>query len=189
MTQSILQVNRIEADKAWDIETDASDVIVAVIDTGIQFNHPDLLDNIYVDHPGYVCFGGVCVPDTDPQGSDDHGHGTHVAGTIGASGNNSIGVTGVNWKVKLMSVKFLDNSGSGFIEDAIQGFAKLLELKNSGVNIRVTNNSWGGGGYSQSLKDVMHELELTGVVNVCAAGNAGGNVDINPQYPAASSLS
>lgn len=112
-------------------------------------------------------------------------HNTTVAGTIGAVGNNGVGMAGLNWNVKLMSIKFLDDTGRGSTLDALRGFDKLLELKNAGVNLRVTNNSWGGGGREMALQDAMHALEVAGVVNVCAAGNSGGNSDINPFFPAA----
>jgi subtilisin family serine protease len=183
-------MTKISAPAAWDVRTDSSDVVVAVVDTGIDYTHPDLQANLWSDPAnasvhGYTCSGGTCVA----GGQDNHGHGTHVAGTIGAATDNGVGVAGINWKVKLLSIKFLDANGSGSISDAVAGFALLRSLKLGGVNIRVTNNSWGGGGFSQALKDAMAALEVTpgapGTLDVCAAGNSGVNADFSPMYPAA----
>lgn len=160
------------------------DVVVAIIDTGIDYTHPDLAANIYTVASavvGYTCIGGSCVA----GGLDDFGHGTHVAGTISAVGNNGVGIAGINWAVKLLSLKFLDSNGSGYISDAVLAFNLVAQLKSSGVNIRVTSNSWGGGGFDQSLKDAMSAVEALGIVNVCAAGNSAVNADFSPMYPAA----
>ena len=182
---------RIAAPLAWDIHTDSSNVVVAVVDTGIDYAHPDLMANLYSEplnpfQHGYTCQGGACIP----GGADDNGHGSHVAGIIGATTNNGIGIAGINWQVKLLSIKFLDASGGGYISDAVAGFDLLNNLKLSGMNIRVTNNSWGGGAFSLALKDAMTLLEQElpgqpGTLDVCAAGNNGVNADANPMYPAA----
>ena len=177
---------KIAAPTAWDTQTNAADVIVAIIDTGIDFTHPDLQANIWTDPGnstthGFTCINGTCTV----GGSDDFGHGTHVAGTIGASANNGIGIAGINWQVQLLSVKFLNSSGSGLISDATLSFNKVLTLIQQGFKIRMTSNSWGGGGFSQSLKDAMSQVEAAGAVNVCAAGNSGQNADASPMYPAA----
>jgi len=178
-------MTKIQAPAAWDKQTNAGDVVVAVVDTGIASNHPDLQANLWADPVtlahGFTCIGGIC----NAGGDDDYGHGTHVAGTIGAAVNNGTGIAGINWVVKLMSMKFLDSSGSGSISDAVVAFNKIAELKTNGVNIRVTNNSWGGGGYTQSLKDAMAYAESLGILDVCAAGNNGANADVSPLYPAA----
>lgn len=184
-------LTRIAAPLAWDVHTDSSNVVVAVVDTGIDYAHPDLMANLYSDpiNPfvhGYTCRNGACLP----GGADDYGHGSHVAGIIGAATNNGIGIAGVNWQVKLLSIKFLDATGGGYISDAVAGFDLLKNLKQSGVNIRVTNNSWGGGGFSLALKDAMTLLEQEspgqpGTLDVCAAGNNGVNADATPMYPGA----
>ena len=178
-------MTKIQAPAAWDKQTNAGDVVVAVVDTGIASNHPDLQANLWTDPVtlahGFTCIGGTCTA----GGDDDYGHGTHVAGTIGAAVNNGTGIAGINWVVKLMSMKFLDSSGSGSISDAVVAFNKIAELKTNGVNIRVTNNSWGGSGYTQSLKDAMAQVESLGILDVCAAGNNGANADVSPLYPAA----
>lgn len=175
---------KIAAPQAWDVQTSAADVVVAVIDTGIDFAHPDLRANLWTgpsgEH-GYSCLNGTCRT----GGLDDQGHGTHVAGTIGAAANNSIGMAGINWNVQLLALKFLTSGGNGYLSDAVAAFQKVAELIRAGVNVRVTNNSWGGGGYSQALADAMLEVESLGVVNVCAAGNSARNADLSPSYPAA----
>ena len=161
---------KISAPAAWDVTTGSADVVVAVVDTGIAFSHPDLAANLWSDpsNPathGFTCMNGACVA----GGLDDHGHGTHVAGTIGAATNNGTGIAGINWNVRLLAVKFLNSGGSGQISDAVLGFQKLLALKQAGVNVRVTNNSWGGGGYSQALRDAMAAL-------AAPAGGIGGTL-------------
>jgi PKD repeat protein len=175
---------KISTPQAWDVQLYAADVVVAVIDTGIDLSHSDLRANLWMgpkgEH-GYTCANGSCRT----GGQDDHGHGTHVAGTIGASANNGIGVAGINWQVQLLPLKFLSSTGSGYTSDAVAAFQKVAALKRAGVNIRVTNNSWGGVGYSHALMDAMLEVERLGIVNVCAAGNGELNSDAAPLYPAA----
>jgi subtilisin family serine protease len=176
---------QISCPATWDSQTDANEVVVAVIDTGVDFTHPDLQSNLWTNPSdgshGFTCMNGACVT----GGSDDFGHGTHVAGTIGAAANNGIGMAGINWKVQLLSLKFLDSNGSGYISDAVLCFQKVTALRQQGFNIRVTSNSWGGGGFTQSLKDAMAQAEAEGIVHVCAAGNSGDNADTSPMYPAA----
>ena len=176
-------MSKISAPSAWVTQTGASDIVVAIIDTGIDFTHPDLQDNLWTSGGphGFTCINGPCVS----GGQDDHGHGTHVAGTIGATSNNAQGIAGINWNVQMIAFKFLDSGGSGYISDAILAFQKIADLKTAGVNIRVTSNSWGGGGYSEALKGAMAAVEALGIVNVCAAGNSGQNADASPMYPGA----
>jgi len=186
----------IDAPEAWDISTGSSEVIVGVIDTGIDYNHEDLAANIW-SNPGEIPGNGI---DDDANGyvddvhginsitgtgdpMDDHYHGTHCSGTIGAVGNNTIGVVGVNWMVKLIGLKFLDSGGSGWTDDAIECINYAVALKNRGVNIRVLNNSWGGGGYSQALIDAIDVANNAGILFVAAAGNSSLNNDIIPHYP------
>jgi subtilisin family serine protease len=173
---------KIGATSSWDNKTTANSLVVAIVDTGIDENHPDLLGNVL---SGYSCInvpvGGSCTPGQ----IDDFGHGTHVAGTIGAVGNNNLGVAGMNWSVKMMAFKFLNSSGSGSTSDAVFAFNKIAELKAAGTNIRLTNNSWGGGGFSQALKDAMAAVESMGIVNVCASGNSNVDTTVSPMYPAA----
>lgn len=166
---------KIEAPTAWDKAT-SNNVIAAVIDTGIDFSHPDLQANLWTgpqgEH-GYTAIGGVITN----GGRDDHYHGTHVAGTIGGVGNNGIGIAGVNWRTKLLSLKFIRSSGFGSTRDAILCIEKMIDLKQAGHNVRVSNNSWGGGGEDPALYDAFQAAGNAGILNVCAAGN--NNVDID----------
>ena len=172
-------MTKIAAPTAWDTQTNASDVYVVVIDTGIDFTHPDLQGNLD-SADSRTCMNNSC----SPGGADDFGHGTHCAGTIGAVANNGVGIAGLNWQVKLISCKFLGSNGSGYTSDAVLCFQNVKALKQGGLNIRLTSNSWGGGGFSQELKNAMSDVEALGVVNVCAAGNSGLNADASPMYPA-----
>jgi len=182
----------IHAPEAWDLGTGSKDIIVAVIDTGVDYTHPDLAPNMWVneaekngttgvddDGNGYVddIYGyDFCNNDGNPM--DDFFHGTHCAGTIGAVGNNTLGVAGVCWNVKIMALKFLSSSGSGYTSDAIKciDYAKKMGAK-------IASNSWGGGGYSQALKDAIDAAGAAGMLFVAAAGNSGTNNDTTPTYP------
>jgi hypothetical protein len=186
----------IDAPEAWNITTGSSGVVVAVIDTGIDYNHQDLAANMFRntadcnsngiddDGNGFVddCFG-IDTANDDSNPMDDFNHGTHVAGTIGAVGNNNIGVVGVNWNVRLMACKFLDSTGSGAISDAIDCLNYLAMMKDRGVSIVATNNSWGGGGFSQALLDAIQAHLQRGILFIVAAGNESSDNDVVPTYP------
>ena len=178
-------MDMINAPSAWDHSTGSAAVFVAVIDTGIKYDHPDLAANIGTDldsNKGKDTVNG----DNDPM--DDHGHGTHVAGTIGAVGNNAIGVVGVNWTVSLLGVKVLGANGSGSGAQIIAGLNYVVDQKNRGLNIRVANMSLGGWGSPISNPNtdpyaLAHKaVSDAGVVLVVAAGNEYQNLD-NPQGP------
>ena len=184
----------IGAPEAWDIGTGSKDIIVAVIDTGVDYTHPDLAQNMWVNQPELSGITGVdddgngyiddiygydfCNDDGDPM--DDHYHGTHCAGTIGAVGNNNQGVAGVCWNVKIMALKFLNSGGSGTTADAIECVEYSVLM---GANL--SSNSWGGGGYDQGLEDAIDAAGAAGMLFVAAAGNYNENADISPLYPAA----
>jgi subtilisin family serine protease len=188
----------IDAPAAWNLSTGGSGVVVAVIDTGVDYNHVDLAANIWTN-PGEIPGNGI---DDDGNGfiddvhgynfinnsgnpMDDHGHGTHVAGTIAAVGNNASGVAGVNWSSSIMVLKFLDANGSGSLSDAVRAinYATMMRTR-YGVNVRVMNNSWGGGGYYASLYNAIQASNNADILFVAAAGNDGKNTDASPSYPA-----
>ena len=188
-------MTNIKAPTAWNTATGSPEFAIAIIDTGIDRSHADLQGNLWQnageslnglddDGNGYVddLYGwDFAYGDNDP--SDVHGHGTHVAGTVGARGNNGAGVAGVNWQVKLVALKFLDDSGSGSTSNAI----KAVQYATSN-GIRVSNNSWGGGGYSQSLYDAISASKSVGHLFVAAAGNSSVNNDATAHYPSSYNL-
>ncbi len=179
----------IDAPEAWDLNTGSSNVIVAVIDSGVDYNHVDLADNMWTnpgeipgnniddDANGWVDdVHGIDTVNNDGDPYDDNSHGTHCAGTIGAKGNNGIGVVGVNWNVSIMALKFLNASNSGYTSDAIT----CVDYASS-KGAHLTSNSWGGGGLSLALKDSIENADL---IFVAAAGNDSlNNNDLNPHYP------
>jgi hypothetical protein len=190
----------IDATLAWEVSTGTRVNVVGVIDTGIDYNHPDLAANIWTAPSAFsVTIGGVvinCAAGThgfnainntcDPM--DDHNHGTHVAGTIGAVGNNGVGVVGVNWTASMMGLKFLAANGSGTTSNAIKAIEFAVQAKSvlgSAANVRILSNSWGGGGYSQSLLDEINRANSHDMLFVAAAGNSNLNADVSPMYPAA----
>lgn len=191
----------IGATSAWNLSTGSQNVVVAVIDTGIDYTHPDLQPNVWAAPNTFsnvengvtiACDPGihglnVINRTCDPM--DDNGHGTHVSGTIGAAGNNALGVVGVNWNVQLIGCKFLDANGAGQDSDAITCLDYVASLKAQGVNIVATNNSWGGEPYSQALTDAIQAQQQAGILFVTAAGNDFGDNDTNPTYPANIDLS
>lgn len=191
----------LDAQSAWDLSTGSSQVVVAIIDTGIDYNHPDLSANVW-RNPGEVAGNGV---DDDHNGviddvygynaignngdpMDYNGHGTHVAGTIGGVGNNGKGVAGVNWNVKLMASRFLNANGSGSLFDAVKALDYVTRQVQAGTKVVLSNNSWGGGGYSQSLFDAIKRANDAGVIFVAAAGNEANDNDASPHYPSSYDL-
>jgi subtilisin family serine protease len=241
----------IQALDAWELTVGTTSTVVGVIDTGIDYTHPDLLFNIWihqdeippdlrdqlhdVEGDGRITFrdlnspvnaafvqdmngNGVIDPydllndsrwvtGTDTAGNgfiddlfgwnfvsntndpfDDNGHGTHVAGTIGALGNNSGGVAGVNWNVKLMGLKFLGAGGGGTTANAVAAVNYATLMANRGENIRLTNNSWGGGAFSEALQNAIAASGEADMLFVAAAGNSGRDTDETPYFPASYDL-
>ena len=192
----------IDAPEAWDTTTGSADTVVAVIDEGIDVNHPDLRDNVWTntgevpgnqtddDGNGYVddvngydfANNDATVYDPDPVTGKGDEHGTHVAGTIAATGNNGVGITGVNWDAQVAALKFLGANG-GYTSDAVEAINYSVA---EGMDI--SNNSWGGGGYSQALRDAIARADASGQIFLAAAGNGGADGvgddnDVTPHYP------
>jgi subtilisin family serine protease len=188
----------IKATAAWDVSTGSRSTVVGVVDTGIDYNHPDLAANVWsaptaftvtvggraincaVGTHGFNAITNTCNP------LDDNNHGSHVSGTIGAVGNNGVGVVGVNWLASIMGAKFLDSGGSGSTANAINAIEFTIQAKavlGSGANVRVLSNSWGGGGFSQALLDEINKANTNNILFVAAAGNSASDNDVTPNYP------
>ena len=201
-------LDKIRANAVWsDFTTGDPSVIIANLDTGVDYTHPDLASNMWRnpaevagngiddDRNGYVddVFGIDVInanetPDGPEDPMDDQGHGTHVAGTIAGVGNNGAGVAGVTWNSKILACKFINSSGDGTDADAIGCFDYIVALKRQGVNIRVSNNSWGSpDGPAPALQCAINAAGGAGILTVVAAGNDGTDNDATPSYP--SSLS
>ncbi|MFH2104625.1 MAG: S8 family serine peptidase [Parcubacteria group bacterium] len=183
-------LKKINAEYAWDTNIGSADVIVAVIDTGVDYNHEDLASNIWTnsgeiagnsiddDGNGYVDdIHGYDFYNGDADPIDDHGHGTHCSGTIAAVTNNNKGVAGTSWNSQIMGVKFLGAGGSGWLSDAVSSIEYAAD---NGAD--VLSNSWGGWGSSQTLQDAINYAYSKGTVVVAAAGNS--NWDTSYYQPA-----
>jgi uncharacterized repeat protein (TIGR01451 family) len=205
----------IAAEAAWDTITGDRSIVVGVIDEGIDINHEDLKANVWTnpgetpgnnaddDGNGFVddvngwdfrnndrtVYDG---PGTTADGEPVDAHGTHVAGIIGAQGDNGIGVAGVNWQTSLMSLKFIGADGTGRTSDLLRAYAYAKQMRDlwqqtggaRGANLRVLNNSYGGGGYSELELNAVRALADSGILFVAAAGNDASDNDRYPQYPA-----
>lgn len=187
-----------QAAEAWALNhTGSSSVHIGIIDEGAMFSHEDLVENFWtnpfdpldgIDNDGNGYIDDIHGWDFDGNNNsvfdgttDDHG--THVSGTIGAKGGNAKGVAGVVWNVKMISTKFLGRRG-GTTANAIKAVDYLTDLKvRHGLNLPATNNSWGGGGFSQALKDAIDRAGAQNILFVAAAGNDGTNNDVNLSYP------
>ncbi len=199
----------IDAPEAWDLTTGDSSVVVGVIDSGIDFTHPDLIDNIWTN-PNEIAGNGIdddangfvddvhgwdfwgtgdsyTTADDDNNPADENGHGTHVSGTIGGAGNDAVGVAGVNWDVSIMPLRFLGPGNYGWLSDAVRAINYATMMRQNGVNLKVTNNSWGWTGFEyQPVADAIAANEQAGVLFVAAAGNEATDNDASyyASYPA-----
>ncbi len=195
---------KIGAPTVWDTQTGSATVVVGVIDQGIDLNHQDLNANRFINPapgaiPGFVGdvngYNFVNNNGTVFSGNVSEDHASHVAGIIGAVGNNGVGVVGVNWTVRLMSLKFLDETGGGFTSNAIRACAYAKQMRDlwvssggtQGANLRVLNNSYGGGGFTNSFLDAINALNSSGILFVAAAGNTADDPEpdneIVPHFP------
>ena len=184
----------IDALKAWVKTQGSSKVVIAVLDTGVDYTHPDLVSNIWSrpeNIPQYTddelgTFNdehGFNATDNLSDPMDDNGHGTHCAGIIGAEGDNDEGIAGINWNVQIMPLKFLGKGGFGSTKDAIEAINYAIDRKQKGVNIRVISASWGSTQYSKALEDSIRAAGEAGILFVAAAGNDGSSNDKRPHYP------
>lgn len=181
-------MQKIGAPDAWEITTGRQDVLVAVIDSGVDYTHLDLKDNMF-----YNTLEAVDGLDNDGNGfvddirgwdfysstnnpMDENRHGTHVAGTIAAVGNNNLGVAGVAWQTRIMPLRFLNASGAGTTSGGINAIAYSTIM-----GVRLTNNSWGGGAFSRALYDTIAEVRNAGILFIAASGNSG---EPDPGFPA-----
>ncbi len=187
----------VAATRAWDITLGSRANLVGIVDTGIDYRHPDLVDNVWSAPAPYTITLGSSTY-TCPSGShgfnavglncdplDDNNHGTHVAGIVGARGNNALGVTGVNWKTSLIALKVLNLFGTASMADAINGIEAAIQLKAQGYNVRVLNASWSTNSVIPPLEQVIAAANTAGILFVAGAGNnAASNDGANPTFPA-----
>jgi subtilisin family serine protease len=187
---SLWGLQKIQAEAAWDLFTGSPDIVIADTDTGIDYNHPDLLDNIWVN-TGEIPDNGIdddgngfiddvigwdfAADNNDPI--DRNNHGSHTAGTIGAVGNNGIGVVGVNWQVKIMPLKICPTFSCS-LPAAVRAIDYAIMM-----GARAINASWGGTGVNQALRDAIGRAEAAGVLFIAAAGNSRADIDTRPFYP------
>lgn len=184
----------IRALDAWKKTKGSSDVVVAVLDSGVDYTHLDLAANMWTRPDSLSAYTdnelgtfndlhGFNATDNSADPMDDNGHGTHCAGIIGAEGDNSEGIAGVNWKVQIMPLKFMGRGGFGTTKDAIEAINYAVQRKKDGVNVRVINASWGSTASSKALEDAIRAAGEQGILFVAAAGNDGSSNDKRPHYP------
>ena len=199
---SLYGMTKIAAPQAWDTTQGSNSIVVGVIDEGIQLDHPDLQANIWTNpSPGSIpgisgdLHGYDFINNSGTIPPEDHA--SHVGGTVGAVGNNGIGVVGVNWQSSLMSLRFIDQvTNSGIDSDAIRACNYARQMHDlwissghsQGANVRVLNNSYGGAPFSQAFSDAISALNSSNILFVAAAGNDGTNNDVNPHYPSSFQL-
>jgi thermitase len=192
----------ISAMRAWAVTKGSDQVVVAVLDSGVDYSHPDLANNIWSRPPIITAYRdddltpdgpiddvhGFNVVEDNGDPMDDNGHGTHCAGIIGAEGGNGIGIAGVNWNVKIMPLKFMDAEGTGTTKDAVEAINYVIDRKRAGVNVRIISASWGSTAKSRAMEDVIRKAYEEGILFVAAAGNSSSDNDVSPHYPSSYNL-
>ncbi len=189
----------IGAGRAWARTQGSERIVIAVLDSGVDYTHPDLMNNMWVRPANLAPYAdeqlgtvddvnGYNAADNTGDPMDENGHGTHCAGIIGAEGNNGVGITGVNWRVEIMPLKFMSRGGYGTTRAAIEAINYVIARKRDGVNVRVISASWGSTTASRALRDAIKRAGEEGILFVAAAGNAGTDADRTPHYPASYDL-
>lgn len=184
----------IDALEAWASTKGSEEVVVAVLDTGVDYTHEDLAGNMWSRPDNLAAYTddelgtindlhGYNGTDSVADPMDTNGHGTHCAGIIGAEGDNGIGVSGINQKVRIMPLKFLGRGGFGSTNDAIEAINYAIDRKKKGVNVRIISASWGSTSKSKALEDTIRAAGDAGILFVAAAGNDGSDNDRRPHYP------
>lgn len=184
----------IDALEAWTKTKGSDEVVVAVLDSGVDFTHVDLKGNMWTRPASVPAYSddelgefndinGYNGTDRIADPMDDNGHGTHCAGIIGAEGDNGEGITGINQRVKIMPLKFLGRGGFGSTNDAIEAINYAIDRKKNGVNVRIISASWGSTSKSKALEDTIRAAGDAGILFIAAAGNDGSNNDSRPHYP------
>jgi len=184
----------ISATLAWAKTTGSDKVVVAVLDSGVDYMHEDLVQNMWTRPAGMSPYqdnelgtiddeNGYNAIDSASDPMDENGHGTHCAGIIGAEGENNVGIAGVNWKVQIMPLKFMNAGGFGTTKDAIEAINYVIDRKKAGVNVRVISASWGSTQRSRSLEAVIRKAYENDILFVAAAGNSSVNNDRSPHFP------
>ena len=179
---------------AWEKTKGSTDVVIAVLDSGVDYRHTDLAANMWLrpdaipqykdeDLGTFNDLHGFNAADNLSDPMDENGHGTHCSGIIGAEGDNDEGIAGINWQVKIMPLKFMGRGGFGTTKDAIESINYAIDRKRNGVNVRVINASWGSTLYSKALEDAIRAAGEEGILFVAAAGNNGSSNDRSPHYP------
>lgn len=180
--------------KAWLKTQGSTDIVVAVLDSGVDYTHTDLATNMWQRPDTLASYTddelgtfndvhGFNATDNAADPMDENGHGTHCAGVIGAEGDNGEGIAGINWNVEIMPLKFMGRGGFGTTKDAIEAINYTIDRKKNGVNVAVINASWGSTSYSKALEDAIRAAGEQGILFVAAAGNNGTNNDRSPHYP------
>ena len=189
----------ISAVAAWEKTQGSKKVVVAVLDSGVDYTHPDLAGNMwhrpddmemYVDEQLGVMDDseGFSAVESERDPMDENGHGTHCAGIVGAEGDNNLGIVGVNWHVEIMPLKFMGRGGFGSTKDAIEAINYVIARKKDGVNVRVISASWGSTARSKALEDVIRKAGEADILFIAAAGNDGANADKRPHFPSGYNL-
>lgn len=189
----------IDAIKAWGRTHGSDKIVVAVLDSGVDYTHPDLMSNMWIRPDNLAPYvdnqlgeiddeRGYNATENNGDPMDQNGHGTHCAGIVGAEGDNGEGIAGVNWKVEIMPLKFMSAGGFGTTKDAIEAINYVIERKKDGVNVRVISASWGSTQRSRALEDVIRKAGDEGILFVAASGNSNANTDRVPHYPSSYNL-